>query len=447
MSENSKKTNSLSRIKSGAFSRGISLAKMSLNVGAKAAGHAIGGMFSGEATSEERLKSLLTSQIEILSRELGQLKGSVMKVGQMLSVYGEYFLPPEANALLKSLQNQSPPLQWREIKKVLQRELGTQKLAELEISHEPMASASLGQVHRAVRKSDGQVIALKVQYPGVDQAIEGDLKVLKYVLSVSKLIPKGPQYDQIFAEVREMLHQEVDYSQELKLTEEFHKFLEGDQRFVVPRPIAEFSSKRVLATTLEEGHSVDSPEVQALSQERRNQLSLAVLELYLKELFEFGAMQTDPHFGNYRIRLNESGQDRLVLFDFGAVRKFSPAFLKSYRDLVDGAVHHDKSLIDRAATELGFMLPEDSAELREAFAAVCELICEPFQAGAYSWGADDLPKRAARESSKLAFQFRLRPPPREIVFLDRKMGGVFIFLSYLKAKIEGRALIESYLEL
>ena len=453
MSETSKKTskaNSLSRIKSGVFSRGFSLAKMSLNVGAKAAGHAIGGMLStdkSEGASEDRLKALLTSQIGILSKELGQLKGSVMKVGQMLSVYGEYFLPPEANALLKSLQNQSPPLQWREIKKVLLRELGAEKLALLEISHEPIAAASLGQVHRAVRKSDGQVIALKVQYPGVDQAIEGDLKVLKYVLSVSKLIPKGPQYDQIFDEVREMLHQEVDYAQELKLTEEFRKFLANDPRFVVPTPIAEFSSKRVLATTLEEGISVDSAEIQLLSQERRNLLSISVLELYLKELFEFGAMQTDPHFGNYRIRLGESGQpDLLVLFDFGAVRKFSPTFLTSYRDLVDGAVHHDKTLIDRAATAMGFIQPEDSAELRDAFASVCELICEPFQPGIYSWGADDLPKRAARESSKLAFAFRLRPPPREIVFLDRKMGGVFIFLSFLKAKIEGRALIESYLE-
>src|SRR5271154_1242410 len=128
MSETSKKTskaNSLSRIKSGAFSRGISLAKMSLNVGAKAAGHAIEGIFStnkSEGASEERLKSLLTSQIEILSRELGQLKGSVMKVGQMLSVYGEYFLPPEANALLKSLQSQSPPLAWEEIERVLKAE-------------------------------------------------------------------------------------------------------------------------------------------------------------------------------------------------------------------------------------------------------------------------------------------------------------------------------------
>jgi predicted unusual protein kinase regulating ubiquinone biosynthesis (AarF/ABC1/UbiB family) len=454
MSENPKKKspktkdNSLSRIKSGTLSRGFSLAKMSLNVGAKAAGHAIGGMFSGES-SEDRLTALLTSQLGVLSRELGQLKGSVMKVGQMLSVYGEYFLPPEANALLKSLQNQSPPLQWREIKKVLLRELGAEKLAELEISHEPLASASLGQVHRAVRKSDGLVIALKVQYPGVDQAIEGDLKVLKYVLSVSKMIPKGPQYDQIFDEVREMLHQEVDYAQELKLTEEFREFLADDPRFVVPRPIAEFSSRKVLATTLEEGLSVDSPEVQQLSQERRNDLSRAVLELYLKELFEFGAMQTDPHFGNYRIRLGGSGdsKDQLILFDFGAVRKFSPAFLTSYRDLVDGSVHHDRELVNRAATDLGFMQPGDSNELRNSFASVCELICEPFQAGIYNWGEDDLPKRAARESSKLAFQFRLRPPPREIVFLDRKMGGVFIFLSHLKAKIEGRALIESYLEL
>jgi predicted unusual protein kinase regulating ubiquinone biosynthesis (AarF/ABC1/UbiB family) len=446
-SKKSSTPNPLSRIKSGALSRGFSLAKMSLNVGAKAASHAIGGVFSSSAQSDERLKTLLMSQLEVLSRELGQLKGSVMKVGQMLSVVGEYFLPPEANEILKSLQSQSPPLAWKEIEKVLVKELGKEKLALLEVSQEPIASASLGQVHRAVRKSDGAVFALKVQYPGVDQAIEGDLKVLKYVLSVVKLIPRGPQYDQIFEEVRQMLYQEVDYAQELRTTVEFQRLLSGLSRYVVPTAIPEFCTKRVLATSLEEGVAIDSAEVKALSDERRNAIATSVLELYFMEIFSFRAMQTDPHFGNYRIRLGKtSDEDRLILFDFGAVRRFSVDFVRKYKKLVRGAFYQKAEWIEEAASELGFLRPDDTAEMRQDFVDVCQMIIEPFRSGIYSWKDSDLPKRVGVQASKLAFSFRLRPPPREIVFLDRKMAGVFIFLSVLGAKVEGRKLLESHLE-
>jgi predicted unusual protein kinase regulating ubiquinone biosynthesis (AarF/ABC1/UbiB family) len=437
----------LSKIKSGALSRGISLAKMSLNVGAKAAGHAIGGVFSG-TEKDERLKTLLMSQLKVLSTELGQLKGSVMKVGQMLSVVGEYFLPPEANELLKSLQNQSPPLAWPEIEKVLKRELGKQSLSELEISQEPIASASLGQVHRAVRKSDGAVIALKIQYPGVDKAIEGDIKVLKYVLSVTNLIPKGPKYEQIFEEVKTMLHQEVDYVQEMKTTQEFIELLKEYPQYIIPTPFPEYSTRRVLATSFEEGIAIDSAEAKDFSQERRDKLAVNVLRLYFMEIFCFNAMQTDPHFGNYRVRVGKTPEeDKLILFDFGAVRKFPKKFISHYRELVQSSLNQERERIAKAATDLKFIHDDDTPEMIEEFVNLCLLIIEPFRGGVYSWGETDLPNRVGVSASKLAISFRLRPPPREIVFLDRKMAGVFIFLSVLKAKVDARALLESYLEL
>jgi predicted unusual protein kinase regulating ubiquinone biosynthesis (AarF/ABC1/UbiB family) len=206
----------LKKIRESALSRGWALARVSVAVGAKAAGHAVGSVFSSEESKAESLKELLKSQMTLLAKELGQLKGSVMKVGQMLSMYGEHFLPPEANAVLKSLQSQSPPMDWSTIEKSLKKNLGEEVLAELEIDHEPLASASLGQVHKAKQRLDGRELAIKIQYPGVDQAIEGDLKALKSILSVSKLIPRGPALDDMFKEVRQMLHQEVDYSRSLR---------------------------------------------------------------------------------------------------------------------------------------------------------------------------------------------------------------------------------------
>src|SRR6185437_1107551 len=139
----------LSRIKSGALSRGMALARASVSAGARVASHAVGNLFASEDEKPERFKDMLISQVESLSRELGQLKGSLMKVGQLLSMYGEHFLPAEANALLKSLQSQSPPLEWKAIEKVIRKQLTPAQLTTVEIDPEPMASASLGQVHRA----------------------------------------------------------------------------------------------------------------------------------------------------------------------------------------------------------------------------------------------------------------------------------------------------------
>src|SRR5690606_19398227 len=119
---------------------------------------------------------LLQNQAALLSNELGELKGSLMKAGQMLSMYGEHFLPPEANALLKSLQQDSRPLLWEAIEPHLKKYLPEEKLAELEIEKDALACASLGQVHRARIKATGEMICLKIQYPQVDKAIDSDLK-------------------------------------------------------------------------------------------------------------------------------------------------------------------------------------------------------------------------------------------------------------------------------
>ncbi len=439
----------LKSIKSGPFSRGFALAKVSVSAGAKAAGHALGNLFGDEGTRDDRLKEMITSQMDLLSKELGKLKGSVMKVGQMLSMYGEHLLPPEANQLLKSLQNQSPPLAWEAIEKQLKRQLGAEKLALLEIDREPHASASLGQVHRATIRATGEKIALKIQYPGVDQAIESDLSALKSLLTMSKLIPKGPKYDELFKEVRQMMHQEVDYSKELIATDEFRELLGDDPLLVIPRTFPEFSSKRILATSFEEGVSMESPEVLSLSQERRNAIGLKFLDLYFRELFMLGRLQTDPHFGNYRVRLGVNGEpDRLILLDFGAVRKFPKEFLTPYFNMVRAVYTLDDAAVEKAASKLGFLFEDDPEALKRSFCELCYLFTEPFskENQPYDWGASDLPKRVVKVASDIVWGFRLRVPPREVVFLDRKMGGVFVVLSVLKVKASGRELLESYMQ-
>ncbi len=446
----------LKKIKSGVFSRGLALARVSVSSGVKVASHAMGNLFTDPASQPERYKELLMSQVGMLSRELGELKGSLMKVGQMLSMYGEHFLPPEANQLLKSLQSQSPPLEWKAIHKVILRQLPPERLNELDIEPVALASASLGQVHRARRKSDGREFAMKIQYPGVDQAIEGDLKALKSLLMVSKLIPKGPKFDELFKEVRTMLHQEVNYSKEFETTQEFRNHLAKDPRFIVPEPIAEYSTPRILTTSLEMGVPVDSPEVLALPLERRNAIGAAILDLYFMELFEFAAVQTDPHFGNYRIRLGTGSEsDQIVLLDFGAVRKLSKKFMEPYLEMVRGAHTRNTKRIIQGGIGLGYLQEDDPDELKQLFVELCQLITEPFfptknspyfdNTGAYCWETSELPLRVAKKGGQMAVRFKLRSPPREVVFLDRKLGGMFIFMSVLKIRIKSEEVFRKYL--
>ncbi len=452
----------LRRLKSGALARGMALAKLTVTAGARAAGHAVGSVFGSEADQPERSRQHLQAQLASLSQELGQLKGSMMKAGQMLSVLGEYFLPPEANTILKSLQSQSAPMHWDVIEAQLRNELSAEVIAELEIDPKPLAAASLGQVHRATRKSDGAELAVKVQYPGVEAAIASDLRSLRTMLNISRLLPRGPDYDVIFAEVKEMLEQEADYCQELVLTNTFASKLAGDSRYVVPKTFPRYSSKRILTTSFEQGVAVDSPIVQNFSQGRRDALGAMALDLYMRELWQLGMVQTDPHFGNYRVRVgNQQQPDQLVLLDFGATRLVPEHYLVGYRDLVMGSVLRDADTIVRGGVTLTLLNDEDGPERKAMFVELCELICEPFATanmsgirndlfdaeGKYSWGASDLPKRVAKRGTQMVFNLSLRTPPREAIFLDRKLGGTFIFLSALKVCLNGRDILGKYLPL
>lgn len=453
-----KSPKTLKKLKSSVFSRGMSLAKVALHTGISVAQHGLTNIFNDENLKNKNWQALLKSQAALLTNELGELKGSLMKAGQMLSMYGEHFLPPEANQFLKALQSDSPPLAWEAIEPLLRNRLGD-KINLLEIEATPIASASMGQVHRAKILSSGEIIALKVQYPDVDRAIDSDLKTLKTLLTSLKLLPQNFDLSPLLEEIKTMLHQEVDYLTEAKLTDEFYELLKEDSRFVVPRVYHDFSGPQILATSFEEGFRVDSKEIQGLPQNQRNEIALSFLDLYFQELFQWGFVQTDPHAGNYRIRI-EGDRAQIVLFDFGASRRYPKKFLIPYRQMIRASLEDNTDAFKKAAAEIGFLQEGDNPELEKLFIEFCFESIEPFLSpydprningrvqndGSYDWKNTDLPERLSKRVFEIIRKFSWRTPPKEIVFLDRKTGGVFIFLSLLRAKINGRALLFKYLE-
>lgn len=448
----------LDQIKSSLFSRTMSLAKLSINAGAGLAGQSLSGLFQSQEKKNQNWNEYLSAQAEIFSKEVGELKGSIMKAGQMLSMYGEYFFPPEVNQFLKSLQQDSPALKWQAIEPLIKNYLGEEKYSQLEIETEALACASLGQVHKAIIKKTGEPIVLKVQYPNVDKAIDSDLRAIKSFIQMIKVLPKDFNLDPIFSEIKSMLLQESDYEQEAQQTIAFRDRLKSDPRFVVPKVYPEFSTKKILTTSFESGLRIDSNVIQSLTQERRNRLAKNFLELFYWELFDWKELQTDPHAGNYKIRISSDGNDQWVLYDFGATRSYPNSFLDSYHGMIKGALLKDIVLFTDSAKKLKFIYEHDDVGLLEIFESFCFETVEPFMLpsdprqkgpmdkdGNYDWKNTDLPKRLSNKVIEILKKYSWRTPPKELLFLDRKTGGVFIILSMLKANMNSRDILMKHL--
>lgn len=450
---------SVSTLKTGSFERRLILTKAGIVAGTKIAGHLTGTIFASKEKKAEKRKQVLSDQALFLVGELSKLKGSVVKIGQVMALYGEHFLPPEVTEALHTLEENTLPLDWDIIHEALLKELGEDKLSLLDIEQSPIGTASLGQVHKAIVKSSGEVICLKVQYPGVADAIDSDLNAVAQLLKLARLVSFGPAFDDWLEEVRSMMHREVNYVLEAETTAHFNEMLQNDSRFIVPTVYFEFSTNIVLATSFEAGENVSSAKVAALPQQRRNTLAKASLSLFLEELFEWHEIQTDPNFGNYRIRISEDGDDKIVLLDFGAVQKYPERFIIPVCQMITSSYYEDLQGVVDGGIALKFMRADWPQTVLNEFASVCIAVLEPLAKnkplagsvtynsdGEYCWKRSNLPTRIARRAAMSAVSRYFKVPPKEFVFLNRKLVGVYTFISVLDGQFNGELLLEPYID-
>lgn len=449
----------LSRIKSNTLERSVAVSVAGLRAGgAVALNHAGSWWMRGDKRDAHR-QAVLEREAGRFADELGKLKGSYVKIGQMLALFGEHILPPELTRALHTLEHQTAALSWSAIEPILVAELGD-KLAELEVDQEPLAAASLGQVHRATVIATGEAICLKIQYPGVQRTIDADFNAVIRMLKLARWVSPGADLDEWLAEIREQLHEEVDYVREADTTEAMRQRLRQDKRFIIPEVKTAYSTSRVLALEYVEGVEVSDKRVARLSLQRRNYIARAMLELFFAEVFEWGIMQSDPNFGNYRIQIDPDG-DKLVLLDFGAVRTFCPEFIAALRRTIAATFDDDESRIVQGILDLN-CLPQDShPEARQTYAGFCRMLLEPMRdsygeevpaaalnrRGEYRWGQARLIKRAGKYAAKSAMSRHFVTPPKEFAFLARKLTGVFTFLAVLDAQFNGNDILARYITL
>jgi len=369
-----------------------------------------------------------------LADTLADLRGAAMKLGQLLSLQGDDLLSPALRETLATLQNHAHFMPEAQVRQVLAHELGRDwKSRFSEFDFEPLAAASIGQVH-AAQSRDGRDLALKLQYPGVERSIDGDVDNLALLLRALRLVPAGLDLDGVLPELKEELRREADYAREARSQEQYRAFVGEDPGVLVPRVHADLSSRRVLASDRVRALPIEDLRSPEHPQRLRDAIGEKLLRLVFRELFEFRFVQTDPNFGNY---LYEPKHERVALLDFGAVRSFSRHFTDHYRDLIAATISGDSGELEERGSELGLLRGDETAEARGAFAHLCARVAEPLAfSGAYDFGGSHL-AREVRDLGLDAYTKRgLHAPPTELIFLHRKLAGSYLLLAHIGARVD-----------
>jgi predicted unusual protein kinase regulating ubiquinone biosynthesis (AarF/ABC1/UbiB family) len=278
-----------------------------------------------------------------------QLQGVFIKVGQLLSIMAN-FLPDAFRSELEGLQDQVPPRPFEEIAERIERELGAKMATIASLEREPMASASLGQVHDA-RLVDGRRIAIKVQHRDIDEIVRLDLRTIRRIMRIVQWVVPVQGLDAYYHQVRELLRQELDFGLEADNIERIAENFAEDTRVVFPRPIRELCTKTVLVTTFVDGHKVsDVAALRAVGVDTQD-VARRLLRLYCQMIFVDGVYHADPHPGNILVQRDGA----IVLLDFGAIAELSPQMRSGIPEFLEGVLRRDTDRLVKALRTMGFI--------------------------------------------------------------------------------------------
>lgn len=379
-----------------------------------------------------------------LAKRLAHMRGAAMKVGQLMSLESEHVLPSEFTDALVVLRDSADGMTTVQLNRLMGREYGKGWQTRFEIfDHEPVAAASIGQVHYA-QTTDGRDLALKIQYPGVARSINSDVNNMASLLRMAQILPVEMDISGIVAEAKRQLAQEADYLTEADFLRRYGAFVADEPHFRVPAVHDDLTTRRVLAMDFMDGEPLESLAQGGAAQQHRDDVGALLYHLLFRELFEFRMMQTDPNLANYL--LHESSGD-IVLLDFGSTVEFTTTFTERYARICRALIADDQRTVRQTAEEIGYLHPGDSPRHARQVLDLIALVCEPLIcAGTYDFGASDLILRARDAGLDLVFKSgEFRAPPPETIFLHRKLVGSFMLCARLNARINVRALIEPFL--
>ncbi len=410
-------------------------ARVGAGLGAAGVGYGANRLFGGDDVAARNAR--------LIKEALGRLKGPMMKAAQMLSTVPD-LLPPELAKELSELQTNAPSMGASFVRRRMAAELGQDWASKFQsFEFEAAAAASLGQVHRATGP-DGRRLAVKLQYPEMQSAVESDLAQLRLIFELFKRLDGTIDPSEIAVEVGERLREELDYAREARHMALFRAFLAGRPHIAVPEPIFKLSTGRLMVMEWLDGRGLTAFE--SASQETRNRIARILFEAWWTPMTRLGVIHGDPHLGNYTF----AGEaEQLNLLDFGCVRIFPPSFVGGVVQLFRALSSGDREGQREAYTVWGFKGLND--ELIEVLNVWARFIYGPLLDDRVRTVADGVSpsEYGRREAFAVKTALKSKGPvtiPREFVFMDRAAIGLGAAFLRLGAELNWRKLFEESLE-
>ena len=380
------------------------------------------------------LRSALVSKKNVTAtvNTLKNLRGAAMKFGQLMSMDESIILSPDLAAVFAQLRSSGYSMTPSQLKKILNQNWGDAWLRNFKhFEVRPFAAASIGQVHKATLKS-GEIVAIKVQFPGVRQSIDNDLSSLKFIMKTSGMLPAKFPLDYYISQCGNLLKRETDYELEAINITRFAEFLKSNDKLNVPKVYHQLSTQETLTMSFFEGRELSSK--MAYDQSSINEISLSLLELLLNEIFTFKLVQTDPNLANF---LLSKGDNSLCILDFGACCQVSEATHELYKDLLNVALTLDANKIKSFLEDKSFIPKNASSEGAKFFDRIISIaINEISQNEIFDFQQSKVFEIISEEDLNLYFE--LIPSSlfgSDFIFIQRKIFGLILFFRAIGAQL------------
>ena len=380
------------------------------------------------------LKSALISKKNVTATvdTLKNLRGAAMKFGQLLSLDETVILSPDLAAIFAQLQSSGYSMTPSQLKKVLNHNWGDDWLKHFKyFDVRPFAAASIGQVHKATLKS-GEVVAIKVQFPGVKQSIDSDLATLKFIMKTSGMLPENFPLEHYLSQCGDLLKRETNYELEAENINLFSGFLNGSKVIHVPKVYNKLSTDQTLTMSFLEGRELSN--IMQFDQSARDEISLNLIELLFNEIFNFKMVQTDPNLANF---LLTRGGKSICILDFGACCRVSEDTHRLYKELLSVALSLDLNSIKSFLQEKNF-IPQETSMAGTKFLEniISVTINELSKDETFDFQKSKVFQLIVQENLNLYFD--LMPSSvlgSDFIFIQRKIFGLILFFRSIGTKL------------
>jgi predicted unusual protein kinase regulating ubiquinone biosynthesis (AarF/ABC1/UbiB family) len=429
------------RIAGSRMGRIARISRLSARLSASWLGSRLRRLFAGKERRKHLDAASRKAAAETVAREMGQMKGALMKLGQMLSFVSDD-IPAEYRAALAQLQHAAPPMDFALLRDVAERELGKpleRAFARFEAT--PLAAASIGQVHRATLP-DGTEVVIKIQYPGVADAIRADLANAGMLYQMMGMFYPALDPKPVVDELRTRIGEELDYANEAASQRAFHELYAGHPFIRIPRVIDSHSTKLVLTSEFVAGRRF--ADVLNDSHEERNRWAEIIYRFVFGSILRNALFNGDPHPGNYLF----DAEGRVAFLDFGCTKRFPEDMLKNWRGLVTAHMSGQRAEFRERAVALGFLKTDSPIDQNKLF-DYFTYFYEPIEAK----GEFEFSREYNARSFKMVFapegpfagMSKQMNMPRDFVFVNRIQWGVWSILAQLGARANWQSIHREFL--